>query len=85
MEFEVLSSAITSVLHVYKGEIVPEASFVSDFGADSIDLYQIYVQVEEQLHIKIDMQEIKKVKTVADALTIIENATRNGPEYAERT
>lgn len=75
MEFEVLKNAIMSVLHIYKGEIVPEASFEKDFGADSLDLYQILVYVEEELGVSLDQSRLGSVKKVADALELITEAT----------
>lgn len=71
MEFDVLSNAIKNVLHVYQGEITPDATFVADFGADSIDLYQIYVLVEEELSIKMDYTKLRNIKTVQDAMNAI--------------
>ena len=60
MELEVLKEAIVSVLKVYPGEITGETTFLGDLGADSLDVYQIVLYVEDALNISLEVEEIKE-------------------------
>ena len=71
MEYEVLKKAIEKILQVYNGEILPEATFETELGADSIDMAQILRLVEEELGISIPTAGWAEVKTVGDALELI--------------
>jgi acyl carrier protein len=71
MELEVLKKAIEKILQVYSGEITPEATFDTTFGADSIDMAQIYKLVEDELGIQIPAEEWAKARTVGEAHQII--------------
>ena len=68
---EVLIGAICHILGVHPSEIKPETSFVDDLGADSLDLYQIIMEVEEELGIEIDAESVAKVSTYAEALEML--------------
>lgn len=74
MELDVLKNAIARVLQVYKKEISVESTFECDLGADSIDMVQILRLVEEELKLHIDCAVISEIKTVGDALLVIEKA-----------
>ena len=54
MEFEKLQDIIADVLNVQKEEIKPETTFVDDLGADSLDIFQIIMGIEEEFDIEID-------------------------------
>jgi acyl carrier protein len=77
MEFDVLKKSIAEVLSVDPDEITPESTFEGDLGADSLDLYQILLDVQDQLEIEVDAEEATNVKTVKDALDLIQD-TVNG-------
>ncbi|MBP7059505.1 MAG: acyl carrier protein [Lachnospiraceae bacterium] len=77
MEFDVLKKSIAEVLSVDPDEITPESTFEGDLGADSLDLYQILLDVQDQLEIEVDAEEATNVKTVKDALDLIQG-TVNG-------
>ena len=53
MEFETLKKAIVDILKVDPGEIMEDTTFLGDLGADSLDIYQIVNEVEEELHISL--------------------------------
>jgi acyl carrier protein len=74
MEFEKLQNVIVEILNVHASEISPETTFVDDLGADSLDIFQIIMAIEEEFGIEIDASEVEKIKTVSDALTLIKNA-----------
>ncbi len=74
MEFEKLQDIITDVLNVPKDEVKPETTFVDDLGADSLDIFQIIMGIEEEFDIEIDNDEAEKIVTVQDAVDQIKKA-----------
>ena len=74
MEFEKLQKIISEVLNVDEDEVTMETSFVDDLGADSLDLYQIIMGIEEEFEIEIANEEAEKIATVGDAVEQIKNA-----------
>ncbi len=77
MEYEILKKAIEKILQVYNGEILPEATFETELGADSIDMAQIMKLVEEELGIKLPAEEWGRSVTVGDALELIMRVKAN--------
>ena len=73
MEFEKLQGIIAEVMHVEPEEITMETSFVDDLGADSLDLFQIVMAIEEEYEIEIPNEVIEKIVTVGDAVEQIRN------------
>lgn len=76
MELEVLKDAIVSVLKVYNGEINGNTTFTGDLGADSLDVYQIVMYVEEKLDISLEKEDILQVRTVDEAVELIKRAEK---------
>ena len=74
MEFEKLQAIIADVLNVPKDDITPETTFVDDLGADSLDIFQIIMGIEEEVDIEIDNEEAEKITTVQDAVEQIKKA-----------
>ena len=74
MEFEKLQKIISEVLNVDEDEITMETSFVDDLGADSLDVFQIVMGIEEEFEIEIANEEAEKIVTVSDAVEQIKNA-----------
>ena len=74
MEFEKLLAIIADVLNVPKDDITPETTFVDDLGADSLDIFQIIMGIEEEFDIEIDNEEAEKITTVQDAVEQIKKA-----------
>jgi len=74
MEFEKLQDIIADVLNVQKEDIRPETTFVDDLGADSLDIFQIIMGIEEEFDIEIDNDEAEKIVTVQDAVDQIKKA-----------
>ncbi len=72
MGFEVLKRVMVDVLNVDKSEISLENSFADDFGADSLDLFQIMTGVEDELSIEVLPEEVEKIRTVEEAVRLIE-------------
>lgn len=74
MEFEKLQAIIADVLNVPKDDITPKTTFVDDLGADSLDIFQIIMGIEEEFDIEIDNEEAEKITTVQDAVEQIKKA-----------
>ncbi len=71
MEFDVLRKVIADVLSVDKDEITMETTFIDDLGADSLDVFQIIMGVEDELKIEIDAEKAESIVTVGDAVELI--------------
>ena len=74
MEFEKLKKIIAEVLNVDEEEITMETTFVDDLGAESLDVFQIIMGLEEEFDIEIPNEEAEKIVTVGDAVEQIKNA-----------
>ena len=74
MELEKLKMIIADVLNVDTAEITEDTTFVDDLGADSLDIFQIIMGIEETFDIEIDNDEAEKIVTVGDAVEQIKNA-----------
>ena len=74
MEFEKIQEIISEVLSVDADEITMETTFVDDLGADSLDVFQIIMGIEEEFEIEIPNEEAEKIVTVGDAVEQIKNA-----------
>lgn len=76
MEFEKLKKIIAEVLNVDPDEITMETTFQDDLGADSLDVYQIIMGIEEEFDIEIPAESAEQVTTVEEAVEMIKNADR---------
>ena len=74
MEFEKLQKIIAEVLNLSEEEIRPDSTFVDDLGADSLDVFQIIMGIEEEFDIEIDNEEAEKITTVQDAVDQMKKA-----------
>ena len=75
MEFEKLFEIIADVMNIDEKEIKEDSSFENDLGADSLDVFQIIMGIEDAFDIEIDNDEAEKIVTVGDAVEQIKNAT----------
>jgi acyl carrier protein len=62
---------IVEQLDVTREECVPEASFIEDLGADSLDLVELIMAMEENFGIEISDEELQKIRTILDAINFI--------------
>ncbi|HNQ01738.1 MAG TPA: acyl carrier protein [Syntrophales bacterium] len=62
---------IVEQLDVTREECVPEASFIEDLGADSLDLVELIMAMEENFGIEISDEELQKIRTIQDAVDYI--------------
>lgn len=78
MEFEKLQEIIADVMNIEeKDTITMDSTFVDDLGADSLDVFQIIMGIEETFDIEIDNDDAEKITTVGDAVEQIKNATND--------
>ena len=74
MEFEKLKKIIVDVLNVDEYEITMDTTFIDDLGADSLDVFQIIMGLEEEFDIEIPNEQAEKIVTVGDAVEQIKAA-----------
>ncbi len=74
MELEKLQEVIASVLSVDPKEITLETTFLEDLGADSLDVFQIIMGIEEVFHIEIPADKVERITTVGEAVELIKNS-----------
>jgi acyl carrier protein len=68
---ERVTEIIVEQLGVSKEEIVPEASFIDDLGADSLDIVELVMAIEEEFDIEIPDDDAEKIQTIGDAFSYI--------------
>ncbi|HWS18744.1 MAG TPA: acyl carrier protein [Candidatus Elarobacter sp.] len=69
---------IVEQLGVDEGEVTPNASFVDDLGADSLDTVELVMAFEEAFDIEIPDEDAEKIRTVKDAVEYIEKHSKGG-------
>ena len=74
MEFEKLKKIIADVLNVDPDEITMDTTFLDDLGADSLDVFQIIMGIEEEFDIEIPAEKAEKITTVEEAVELIKGA-----------
>ncbi len=70
--YDRLKGLVTEQLGVDEEEITPEASFVDDLNADSLDLVELIMSLEEEFGLEISDEDAEKILTVGDAASYIE-------------
>lgn len=73
MELEKLQKIIAEVLNVDTQEVSMDTTFVGDLGADSLDIFQIIMGIEEEFDIEIPTEQVEKIVSVGDAVEEIKN------------
>ena len=71
MEFEKLQKIIAEVLNIDTDKITMESTFVDDLGADSLDVLEIIMSIEDEFNIKIPTNGAENIVTVGDAFEAI--------------
>ena len=75
MIFEKIKEIIVDQLGVDEDKITLETRFIEDLEADSLDLFQVIMEIEDAFNVKVE--EVENIKTVSDAVKFIENSTAN--------
>lgn len=73
MELEKLKQIIAEVLSVDPREVTEDTFFVDDLCADSLDVYQIVMGIEETFDIEVDPDAAAQIETVKEAVELIKN------------
>jgi acyl carrier protein len=74
--FEKVKKIIVEQLSAEESEVTPEASFIEDLGADSLDIVELIMALEEEFGVEIPDEDAEKITTVSDAVKYIqEHAT----------
>ncbi len=76
MEFQRLAEIIADVMNLDPEEISTETSFIEDLGADSLDVYQIMIAVEEELQCELDSDQVERIRTVGEVLEMVNGTDR---------
>lgn len=76
MELEVLRKVTAAILGMDPDEIELDMTFLTDLGADSLDVYQIIMGIEDELDITIPVERIESVTTIGEAVELIKSITR---------
>ncbi|WP_299995257.1 acyl carrier protein [uncultured Clostridium sp.] len=75
MIFEKIREIIVDQLGVNEDDIKLETRFIDDLEADSLDLFQVIMELEDAFDVKVE--DVENIKTVSDAVNFIEKATAN--------
>jgi len=73
---EKVLNIIAEKLNVSKEQLKPEASFVDDLGADSLDLVELVMAMEEEFGMEISDEEAEKLRTVGDVLNYVKERVK---------
>ena len=71
MELEKIKAIIAEVLNIDADSITEDTTFVDDLGADSLDIFQIIMGIEEEFDIELDNESVEQIQTVGDAVEAI--------------
>jgi acyl carrier protein len=77
MDLNALKEIVTDQLNVEIGELTEKTSFIEDLGADSLDLFELAMAMEEKFDIEIPSEDLQEIKTVGDAAKYIEKKLGN--------
>lgn len=69
-----VTDLIVEQLGVSKEEAVPKASFIDDLGADSLDIVELVMSLEEEFDIEIPDEDAEKIQTIGDAIDYLKEA-----------
>lgn len=68
MELEKIKAIIAEILNIDADSITADTTFVDDLGADSLDIFQIIMGIEEEYDIELENEAVEQIQTVGDAI-----------------
>lgn len=76
IDFEKIKCIVVEQLGVADKEITRESSFIDDLGADSLDIVELVMSLEEEFGLEISDEDVEKMLTVGDVVDYLENAIK---------
>ncbi len=74
--FDRVKKVVVEQLDVAEDEVTPQASFVDDLGADSLDVVELVMGLEEEFDIEIPDEDAEKITTVQEAVSYIDDKSK---------
>lgn len=74
MELEKIRGIIAGILNVDPAGISADSTFIEDLGADSLDVFQIVMGIEEEFDIEISPEDAERISTVGEAVELVRSA-----------
>lgn len=74
MIFEKIRGIVADQLGIEEENITLETSFIEDLNADSLDLFQVIMELEDEFNVKVE--DVENIKTVEDAVKFVESVTK---------
>ncbi|HVK04584.1 MAG TPA: acyl carrier protein [Armatimonadaceae bacterium] len=74
--FDRVKKVVVEQLEVSEDQVTPTASFVDDLGADSLDVVELVMGLEEEFDVEIPDEDAEKIATVGDAIAYIDDKTK---------
>ena len=71
-----IKDLIVDKLNIKESDIKPESTFTGDLGADSLDTVELIMEFEKEFNVKIADEDAEKIKTVGDAITLLQERTK---------
>ena len=72
-----IKDLIVEHLGVSMDEVVPEASFIDDLGADSLDIVELVMAIEEEFGLEISDDDAEKIQTIGDAINYVDERQKD--------
>ena len=66
-----VAEIIVDQLGITREEVVPEASFIDDLGADSLDIVELVMAMEEAFEVEIPDEDVERIQTIGDAIAYV--------------
>ena len=76
MELEKIKGIIAGILNIDPDTVNEDSAFIEDLGADSLDVFQIIMGVEDEFDIEISLVEAERISTVGEAVELVRGAVR---------
>ena len=74
MELEKIRQIVAGILNIDPETVTADSTFIEDLGADSLDIFQVIMGIEEEFDIEISPEEAERVVTVGDAAKLVRSA-----------
>ena len=74
MEFEKVKKIIPTTMGFDENTLTMDTAFIDDLGADSMDIFQVIMGIEEEFDIEVDNEDAEKIVTIGDAVEMIKKA-----------